>query len=159
MQMDLLGTLASWASIVGLLFSVLAFVFSKRASKAAEEARDSVLLKSLSQDMSNANRIASEIVRHVSTERGDMALLRVGELLNEASYAHARWAARLSVESRNNLLRVQEHLLSIHGVLSRKPISELSLPQKTRLAQTCQQVNLILSEEHGMAVKAGDKVG
>lgn len=76
----------NWASVVGLLFSILAFIFSKRASKAAEQARDSVLRRSLTQDMNDANRTASDIVRFVGIERGDMALLRAGELLNETSY-------------------------------------------------------------------------
>jgi len=66
----------NWASVVGLIFSLLAFLFSKRASKAAEEARDSVLRRSLGQDMSNANRTAADVVRFVTIDRGDMALLR-----------------------------------------------------------------------------------
>jgi hypothetical protein len=131
MFMDLVGTLANWASIVGLIFSILAFVFSKRASKAAEEARDSVLARSLGQDMNEANRTAAEIVRFVSMERGDMALLRVGELLNDASYSMTRWDARLSEQSKTNLLRAKEHLHSAHKVLTRKGIPEL-LPHRNR---------------------------
>jgi hypothetical protein len=150
-----LGTFANWASIAGLIFSVLAFVFSKRASKAAKQARDSVLARSLGQDMNDANRTAAEIVRFVSMERGDMALLRVGELLNAASYSMTRWEARLSEQSKTNLLRAREHLLSAHKVLTRKAIPELSPLQKSSLAQ----VNLIFSEEYGAAVKAADKVG
>jgi len=150
---------ASWASIGGLIFSALAFLFSKRASKAAEEARDSVLARSLGQDMNEANRTAAEIVRFVSMERGDMALLRVGELLNEASYSMTRWDARLPAQSKTNLLRAREQLLSIHEVLTRRTLPELSSAQKSRLAQSCQQVNLIFSEEYGTAVKAADRVG
>ncbi len=155
--MDLIGTLASWASIAGLVFSVLAFVFSKRASKAAEEARDSVLLKSLSQDMSDANRIAAEIVRFVSMERGDMALLRAGDLLNQVSYFVNRWDAKLAEQSKNNLLGARVHLNSIHSALTAKSISEMSALQKARLARSCQHVNVIFSEEHGTAVKAADR--
>ena len=62
MPKDLVGTFANWASIVGLIFSILAFLFSKRAAKAAEEERDSVLARSLGQDMNEANRTAAEIV-------------------------------------------------------------------------------------------------
>jgi len=45
------------ASIAGLVFSFLAFLFSKRASKAANEARDLTLSRSLCEDMNNANKI------------------------------------------------------------------------------------------------------
>jgi hypothetical protein len=148
----------NWASVVGLLFSILAFIFSKRASKAAEQARDSVLRRSLTQDMNDANRTASDIVRFVGIERGDMALLRAGELLNETSYFISRWDAKLSEQSKTNLLRVREQLLSIHEVLVKKPIVEFTPTQKSRLAQSCQQVNVILSEEFGSAMKATDKV-
>ena len=155
--MDLLGTLASWASIVGLVFSVLAFVFSKRASKAAGEARDSVLLKSLSQDMSEANRTATEIVGFVDLERGDMALLKARELLNHVSYCVNRWDAKLAERSKNRLLEARERLISIHSVLTTKSIPEMSPSQQARLAQSCQHINVIFSEEHGTAVKAADE--
>jgi hypothetical protein len=146
------------ASVAGLAFSILAFLFSKRASKAAQEARDSVLQRSLSQDMNEANRTAADIVRFVGIERGEMALLRTGELLNETSYFIARWDTKLSEKSRTNLLRAREQLLSIHEVLTRKPITEMATNQKSRLTQSCQTVNHILSEEYGTAMKATDKV-
>lgn len=147
----------NWASVAGLVFSILAFVFSKRASKAAEEARSSILRKSLGQDLNDANRTASEIVRYVSMERGDMALLRTSELLNQASYFITRWETRLPEQSRANLLRAREQLLSIHDVLTRSAIAELEPAKKARLAQSCQRVNLIFSEECGAAMKATDR--
>jgi hypothetical protein len=84
-----------WASVVGLVFSFLAFVFSKRASKAANEARDSMLQKSFGQDMNDANRAATEIVRFVSMDRGDIASLRATELMSQTSYFMARWKDKL----------------------------------------------------------------
>jgi hypothetical protein len=108
--------------------------------------------------MNDANRTASDIVRFVAIERGDMALLRAGELLNETSYFISRWDAKLSEQSKTNLLRAREQLLSIHEVLVKKPIVEFTPIQKSRLAQSCQQVNVILSEEFGSAMKATDKV-
>jgi hypothetical protein len=145
------------ASVAGLVLSFLAFWFSKRASKAAEEARDSILRRSLGQDMNSANRTAADIVRFVAMERGDMALLRTGELMSETSFLITRWEAKLSGNSKTNLLTAREHLRSIHGVLTKGLIAELSPSQKMRLAQSCQQVNVIFSEEYGAAVKASDK--
>ena len=99
----------NWASVVGLFFSILAFMFSKRASKAAEQARDSVLRRSLTQDMNDANRTASDIVRFVGIERGEMALLRAGELLNETSYFISRWNSKLSEQSRTKSCRPENN--------------------------------------------------
>jgi hypothetical protein len=73
------------ASVAGLVFSFLAFVFSRRATKAARQARDSVLSRSLGEDMSGASRVAAEIVTYVGMDRGDMALVRVNELMNQTS--------------------------------------------------------------------------
>lgn len=148
----------NWASIAGLVFSILAFIFSKRASKAAEQARDSVLRRSLTQDMNDANRTAADIVRFIGIERGDMASLRAGELLNQTSYYITRWDDKLSEPSRTNLRRVQDKLLSINKVLTSKAIGEMTPSQKLTLAQACQSVNLIFSEEYGTATKATDKV-
>jgi hypothetical protein len=146
----------NWASVVGLVFSALAFWFSKRASKAAEEARDSVLRRSLGEDMNSANRVAADIVRFVSIGHGDMALLRAGELMNETSYFITRWDAKLSEQSRTNLRAAREQLRSIHEELTRRSIVDLNPTQKSRLARSCQQVNLIFSEEYGTAMKATD---
>jgi hypothetical protein len=117
------------------------------------------LRRSLGQDMNDANRIAADIVRFVGMERGDMALLRAGELLNETSFLIARWDAKLPQQSKTNLLRAREQLLSVNEVLTRKPIGEMTPPQRARLAQSCRQANLIFSEEYGAAMKATDKVG
>jgi hypothetical protein len=152
------GNWGNLASVAGLVFSILAFLFSKRASKAAQEARDSVLQRSLSQDMNEANRTASDIVRFVGMARGDMALLRTGDLLNAKSYFIARWDSKLSQQSTTNLLQVRDQLLSMHEVLNRKAIAEMAPSQKSRLAQLCLTVNHILSEEYGTAMKATDKV-
>jgi len=146
-----------WASVVGLVFSFLAFVFSKRASKAAKEARDSVLQKSFGQDMNDANRAATEIVRFVSMDRGDMASLRTSELMNQTSYFIARWKDKLSSDSKKNLVEAREQLLSIHDAIAKRTVAEMSPNQKFQLARACQQVNSIFSEEHGNSIRATDK--
>jgi hypothetical protein len=70
------------ASVIGLVFSALAVVFSRRASQAAKEARDAVLRRSLGEEMNELNRAAVDIVMNVDAQRDDMALVRVSELLN-----------------------------------------------------------------------------
>jgi hypothetical protein len=106
--------------------------------------------------MNSANKTAREIVTYVGMERGDMALLRAGELMNQTSYFVARWDTRLTETSKNNLLSAREQLRSIHDVLTKGVIADLSARAKTQLAQSCQRVNTIFSEEYGMAVKASE---
>ena len=152
----LAGNWGNVASVAGLVFSILAFVFSKRASIAAREARDATLLRSLSEEMNAANRNAGEIVTYVGMGRGDMALLRTSELTNQTSYFMARWDNRLSEGSKNNLLSVREQLHFIHEVLTKSPMADLSPKGKGQLAQACQRVNATFSEEYGRAVKVSE---
>ena len=109
------------ASVAGLVFSILAFVFSKRASKAAQEARNATLLRSLSEEMNGANKMAGDISTYVGIGRGDMALLRTSELMNQTSYFLARWDNRLSEGSKNNLLSIREQLRFIHKGFDQGP--------------------------------------
>jgi hypothetical protein len=145
-----------WASVLGLVFSFLAFVFSKRASKAAREARDSVLQKSFGQDMNDANRTATEIVRFVSMDRGDLASLRTSELMSQTSFFIARWKDKLPEDSRKNLIRAQEHLLAIHRNLVKEVVGDMNPDQKFQLSRACQKVSLIFSQEHGNAIRKTD---
>src|SRR5580704_2639498 len=146
----------NWASVAGLVFSILAFVFSKRASKAAAEARDSILRRTLGQEMMEAEHMASEIARFVSGDQGEMALLRTDDLSRRVSYCANRWDARLPGHSKENLGLARDHLFVVRRVLSSRRISDLSLQQKARLNQACGHVIRIFSEEHGAAMKAAD---
>jgi hypothetical protein len=146
----------NWASVVGLVFSVLSFYYSKGAKQAAEDARDSVLRKTLSQDMADATEIATDILRFASMERADMATFRTSELLSHLSYCTARWEGKLSSDSHTNLRRVQEHLLVVHKELNLRPITEMSPKQKARLAEACQSVNSFLSREQGTATRVAE---
>ena len=148
----------SYASVVGLVFSILAFVFSKRASQAAREARDSILRRSLSEDMNEASRIAAEIVRFVSLERRDMAQLRTDDLLARTGYYISRWGDHLSNPSRSNLRRAQNNLISVSETLTRKVITEMTPNEKSSLATACQTVHSIFSEEHGASIKSMDRI-
>jgi hypothetical protein len=142
------------ASVGGLFFSILAFVFSKRASTAAREARDAAMRQSLGEDMNGAARIAKEIVTYLRVEKTEMALLRVADLMNHTRYLTGRWGSRLAKKSKDNLVNAREHLRSMHDVLSRNAGEVLMPEERTRVAHAAQQVSEILSEEHGMAVRA-----
>jgi hypothetical protein len=147
----IVGNWGNLASVFGLLFSILAFVFAKRASTAAREARDAAMRQSLGEDMNGAARTADEIAMYLRFERGDVALVRISDLMNRARYLVERWDTRLSEKSKNNLLDASEELRSMHGVLTKNANAGLAERQKVRLAEAAQRVSAIFSEEHGTA--------
>ena len=128
------------ASVAGLVFSILAFVFAKRASTAAREARDTAMWQSLGEDMHGASRSAQEIVTYLRDDKSEMALLRIGDLMNQGSYILARWETKLSE--------------------TKSARAGLTEPQKVRLAMAAQRVSSMFNEERGTAAQAagvGDK--
>src|SRR5580658_2087338 len=147
------------ASVAGLVFSALAFVFAKRASTAAREARDAALRKSLGEDMHGASRSAQEIVTYLRDDKSEMALLRIGDLMNQCSYLSARWETRLSEKSRNKLREGAAELRSMHGVLAKGVRSDVAEKQKARLAKAAQRVSSIFNEERGLAARAAELKG
>jgi len=70
-----------------------------------------MLHKSFGQDMNDANQVATEIVRFVSMDRGDMASLRASELMSQTSFFMARWKDKLPEDARDNLVKAREQLL------------------------------------------------
>jgi hypothetical protein len=106
------------ASVAGLVFSILAFVFAKRASTAAREARDAALRQSLGEYMNGVARVAAEVIAHLRNEKCDMALLRISDLMDQTSYLVGRWETRLSKKSKDNLFHAQEQLRSMHEALN-----------------------------------------
>lgn len=146
--------LGSLASLIGLVFSILAFVFAKSASTAAREARDAAMRQSLGADMDGAARTANEINTYLRSEKTDMALLRIGDLMNQTSYLVARWDTRLSKKSKDNLSSARDRLRSMHGILTGNAERGLAPEEKARLARDGQRVSEICDEERGTAAKA-----
>ena len=144
------------ASVAGLVFSILAFVFAKRASTAAREARDAAMRQSLGEDMHGASRSAQEIVTYLRDDKSEMALLRIGDLMNQASFILARWETRLSEKSRNNLVDGTAELRYMHGALTKGARGALGETKKARLAKAAQRVSSMFNEERGTAAKAAE---
>jgi len=145
------------ASVAGLLFSFLAFIFSKKASKAAKQAQQFALTRSLGEDINNASKTASEIVTYVRSEKAEMAVVRISELIGVTIYIIARWDAKLSELSKNRLLKVREQLHLVHDLLGKTPMGELSARDKTTLARFCREVPTTFVEEYGVALREVDK--
>jgi hypothetical protein len=145
------------ASVAGLVFSFLAFIFSKRASKAAKEARELTLSRSLGEDMNNASKIASDVSAYVRSERAEMALVRLGELISLTSYIISRWDAQLPVSSKNRMMTSREQLHIVHDLLDKVKGGEIGPKDKAVLARFCREVPTVFTEEYGKAMSRMDR--
>ena len=145
------------ASVVGLAFSFLAFLFSKRASRAAKEARELALLRSLGEDMNSANRIASDAAAYIRGEKNEMALVRLSELINLTSYIISRWQVQLPLASKNRLIASREQLHVVHDLLDRLKGGQVSAKDRPALAKFCRDVPMIFTEEYGRAISVMDR--
>jgi len=145
------------ASAAGLVFSFLAFVFSKRASRAAKEARELALSRSLGEDMNNANKIASDTVAYIRAERSEMALVRLGELINLTSYIISRWQVQLPLASKNRLIASREQLHVVHDLLDKTRDGQIGARDRPTLARFCREIPTVFTEEYGRAVSVLDR--
>ncbi len=112
--------------------------------------------QSLSESMDGAARMAGEIGMYLRTDRGEMALLRISDLMNQVAYLNGRWQDRLPKRSRDNLFRAHGQLRSMHQLLN--AARDTGPEDNARLATFCQEVNEIFSMEQGVATQ-GYRVG
>ena len=105
--------------------------------------------QSLGESINGAARTAGEIALYLGTEKYEVALVRIGDLINQTGYLNGRWEDRLSKKSKDNLSRALGQLRSIHEVLS--AAGALNSEDKARLAMSCQKVSEIFSVEQGVA--------
>ncbi len=143
-------------SIAGLLFSFLAFIFSKRASTASAQARENTLARSLGEDMNTANKIASDAAAYVRSDKWEMALVRLAELISLTSYIIARWEAKLPESSKNRLIKAREQSHIVHDLLGRVQVTQASPRDRMTLARFCREIPTVFVEEYGAAIRAVD---
>ncbi len=104
--------------------------------------------------MGGAAKAAGETAMYLRTEKPEMALLRVRDLMSRANYLSGRWQNGLSKKTKDNLLRALGQLRSMHEVLS--PGSKLSRADNARLARFGQEVSDIFSMEQGVAARVAE---
>lgn len=147
------------ATVAGLVVSVFTLLFAKRASKAAEEARDSVLRQTLRQDMEECARLATDIEAFVALGQSDCAGMRARDLMHRIAFLAARWEMKLPQQSKGNLLMAHEQLEQIHKEVSRLPVAEMTPRARTLLTRACHEVSTIFSRERGAATAEAEREG
>jgi hypothetical protein len=145
------------ATVAGLVVSVFTLLFARRASKAAEEARDSVLRQTLRPDMEECGRLARDVETFVALGQSDCASLRARDLMHQIAFLDARWEMKLPQQSKNNLLMAHEQLEQIHKEVSKLPVPEMKPHARMLLTRACHKVSTIFSRVHGAATAEAER--
>lgn len=151
--MDAFNLVAGIASLVGLVFSFLAFWQAKSASTAAREARDAVRIRTLAGELEVICVRAEQLLDLLLYRRLPEASLRVGELDSLLSEISLREQAHLAVGQVNSLLTVREQVSSIGDVILRGPAELRNLQPDGSVIATSRRVATTLREVLG-AVKS-----
>jgi hypothetical protein len=111
--MGIFDVLNGIASVLGLAFSMLAAYQAKKASVAARQARDAVVLRTLADELEGICVRAEQLVDFLVHRRTAEAWLRVGELTSLLSEVRQRRSPYLAIEHANSLLTAREQLTSV----------------------------------------------
>jgi hypothetical protein len=144
------------ASVAGLGLSSLAALFSARASKAAQEARDSLLARTLEQEINEAYRLISDLITLVETSQLQVATRQCSELLDVPTRIRIRWDGELQTSSKDNLILAREQLEGIHTVL-RKVSSPIGSREAERILKACIEVRTIFVQEQALIMRGADR--
>ncbi len=147
------------ASVAGLIFSFLAFLFSKSASKAAKQARNLAQSRSLAEGLNDIGRSARDLIGDIEKERNEHACERARDLSSNLQYLCARWVKLLPQKSKNNLMKAREQLASIHEVLILYSNNDIASQNRPELIKSAFRVSELISQEYGSAQMASDFVG
>jgi hypothetical protein len=147
--MTLFNVLTGIASIVGLLFSYLAWQRAKEASEAAENARKAVTIRTLADEFQLACERVDQLLDFVAHDRFAEASLRASELASTLSEIPFRRSPYLSEESKDELLNARENARILSQVLATGLQGPFSIEQKQRFVRQCQKISTILRKNLG----------
>lgn len=146
------------ASVVGVGLSFTAAFFAASASQAAREARDSLLARTLEQEINDAHRLVSELITLVEGEQFQLATRQCSELLDLPTRIRIRWDGHLNTASKDNLILARQQLENIHTVL-RKSTGPVPQREGEKLLKACIEVRTIFVQEQAVIMRAADRGG
>src|SRR5689334_14265561 len=148
------GYIANLASIGGFLFSLGALIQAWRASIAAEEALEVVLIRTLADEVEYACVKMDQLLDLLQHDRFPEAGMKAHELTSALSEIPHRRSPYLSDERKNILLDVRTQLQVMEQVISSHRREELRPNKRERLIKLCRDCSVILRENLG-TIKGG----
>jgi hypothetical protein len=147
--MNWFNIIAGLASLFGLWFSIWAWVRAKSASKAAEEARRAVSVRTLADEFQIACVNVEQLLDFLTHDRLPEARLRTLELTSALSEIPHRRSPYLTEDRKNELLNARQNARIMSRVLALSQQTSLSAERKQRLIRLCQKISITLRENLG----------
>lgn len=145
------------ASSFGLVATVFAIWFAKSARTAAREARNSVQIYSVTEELNVAVSRIQDLGNFIQGEKWEVAALRAQDLITSWSTMIARRKEKLGERGLQELITAGVQLRSIHTKILEASSMPLTAQQLTRLNRTLQLVNEKISEQRGYALGKIDR--
>jgi hypothetical protein len=145
------------ASVAGLVLSFLATMFAANASKAAGEARDSVLSRTLEEEITAGHKSVSELTTLIEIKQLQLAAIKCSDLLDVPNRLRIRWEHALETSSKNKWIEAREQLDSIHTVLRKAGTGELGAEEVENVHRACVQVRTVFAEEQALVRRSKDR--
>jgi hypothetical protein len=139
------------ASILGLGFSIAAWLEAREAASEAKQARKAVRRSSAAEMLTELNHNASELLAFIQSDQFQAASVRARDLFGQIRSARRRWERFFTAEAGANLDNAQSKVKEISNSLMRKG---LVVPPraKWRLMEYGHLVIGILSDESSKIV-------
>ncbi len=150
--------IAGLASILGLVFSIAAFIKATTAATAAKEARDAVFIRTVADEFQLACNDMDQLLDLITHDRLAEAARVAHALTSALSEIPYRRGIYLSVERKNELLDVRTQLQIIEEQISRAKGAPLTPKQKQTLIKVCQTSSVTMRENLG-TIKGQVEVG
>jgi hypothetical protein len=116
------------ASAIGLIISIAVLVFSKRAAKAATEAKAAIEKRSAAQDLRECSDEVSLMRLLCDNQSWEVASFVCNGLIQDVTFLNNRWAAHFEGNTRAKLNLLANQLDTLNGQLrkftSRVPTSD-----------------------------------
>jgi hypothetical protein len=148
--------ISGWASIAGLAVGAGALIQAWRASRAAnrasvaaEEARDSILIRNLAEECESACRKIDDLGDLLAHDRLAEALRVAHELTSALSEMPNRMSAFLILDQRNTLLSLREQVRILEDRMGPLAGAKLTAEQKKRFTRVCRKGSVDLRENLG----------
>lgn len=145
------------ASALGLSVSVWVLIVARKAQEAAEDARALARLKSLVEELGEANSKIQQLGIFLRDQKWDVVQLRVEEILGSCKLVVARWGDHLVGDSRNNPLTASTITRDIARVAAESSIRQLTEAERRQILKGQLEAVDLISGVLGEARKAEER--
>jgi len=139
----------SVASAIGVVISIAVLVLSKRAAKAAEEAKKAIERRSAAQDLRGCSDKVSLMRLLCDNENWEVASFVCNGLIEDVTFLVNRWSTHFEGGTKAKLNLLANQLDTLNGQLRKFISRQPSLEESDSLAGALTRITKIVSAEVG----------